>query len=159
VGKKFGSFEKQTWRIAVETTRKPPFNVNNMKTYFGRMVLLVQDYDEALAFYQENFRCKILFDHHNENGSRYLHIGFDNADNTGIWLLKPDTTGEEQLTGHQTGGQPTFVLYTDDILGLYHHLQKNNVTIRISLINTPEYQFFHCLDLYENEIIVVQLQQ
>lgn len=128
-----------------------------MSNYLGRVVLLVHDYDAALAFYQVNFGCRILFDQPTENGGRYLHIAFNNNENTGIWLLKADGA-EEPLVGKQTGGQPTLVIYTDDILTLYHHLQKNNVTIRISLINTSGYQFFHCLDLYGNEIVVVQLQ-
>ena len=128
-----------------------------MKNYLGRMVLLVRDYDEALTFYQTNFGCKILFDKKTETGGRYLHIGFEATDSIGIWFLKADAEEEQKLVGNQTGGQPTLIIYTDELHELHKHLVHNNVTIRIGPIDDADYSFFHCYDLYENEILVVQL--
>lgn len=130
--------------------------IQGMKNTFGRMVLLVHDYDAATSFYQQHFGCKILFDEQAANGLRYVHLGFHNTDNTGIWLLKADTHQQEMQVGHQITGQPVMVLYTDDIDGLYKKLNDGGVRTK-ELVKIPAYSFFHCFDLYGNEIVVAQL--
>ena len=45
----------------------------------GRLVVLVQDYDAALAFYRAAFGARVLFDAPSPTGDRYLHVGFDSA--------------------------------------------------------------------------------
>jgi len=127
-----------------------------MNIQLGRAVLLVKDYDEALRFYQTNFDCKILFDQDSSFGLRYLHIGFEGG--AGIWLLKAESKEQETLIGKQTGGQPTLVFYTSDINGLHDRLVANGVTIAMPPANNPEYSFFHCEDLYGNNLVVVQLK-
>lgn len=128
-----------------------------MNIQLGRTIILVKDYDEALQFYQTNFGCKVLFDQDSSFGLRYLHIGFEG--NTGIWLLKAESKKQEELVGKQTGGQPTLVFYTNDINALHNKLVQNGVTIKIPPATNPEYSFFHCADLYGNELAVVELKQ
>lgn len=128
-----------------------------MKTTLGRTVILVEDYDEAYAFYHKNFLCHKIYDQTMPGGQRYLHIAFSEQDNSGIWFLKAESGKEHQKTGHQTGGQPTLVIYTDDAEGLYQHLVDNKVTILEELVSSPESKFFHSLDLYGNRLVVVEL--
>lgn len=127
-----------------------------MKNYIGRIVLLVKDYDEAAAFYEENFGFEKLFDATTKEGQRFLHIGTKKPE-VGIWFLKADT--EEQLNsiGKQTQGQPVMVIYTESIEELYHKLVSNHVRIKKKPVINPDYSFFHCYDLYGNEIIVVEM--
>jgi len=125
-----------------------------MKLTLGRVVILVEDYDAAFAFYEKNFFCTKLFDMSPPDGQRYLHVGLGGENGAGIWFMK--TTQADRI-GQQTAGQPTIVLYTDDIHGIYAHLQANGVNIIEKLVETPESKFFHCLDLYGNRITVVQL--
>ena len=54
----------------------------------GRLVVLVHDYDVALAFYRAAFGAQVLFDAPNPSGGRYLHIGFGPEDGAGVWLLR-----------------------------------------------------------------------
>jgi len=129
-----------------------------MAITLGRTVILVNDYDEALQFYQQNFGCNVLHDKETETNNRYLHIAFDNTD-TGIWFIKADSAEQQQLIGKQTFGQPVIVLYTDELHELYQRLVDNKVTIRVEPIYNTGYQFFHCCDLYGNEIVVVQLSK
>jgi predicted enzyme related to lactoylglutathione lyase len=128
-----------------------------MKTRLGRMVMLVDDYDAAFTFYEKNFFCKKLFDASTAEGQRYLHVGFSEDDNTGIWFLKADSTAQINKIGKQTEGQPTLVVYTDNIEKLYAHVQNGNVQIVEALLVAADSKFFHCLDLYGNRITVVQL--
>ena len=127
-----------------------------MKTSLGRVIILVEDYDQAFDFYAKNFFCKKLYDGIAPGGGRYLHIGFSEDEKQGIWFLQAGET-QQNLIGHQTGGQPTLVIYTDEVEQLYNHLLSNDVTIINELVNTNNSKFFHCLDLYGNRITVVEL--
>lgn len=125
-----------------------------MKTKLGRAVLLVDNYDEALAFYQRMFNCKVLFDETKDR--RYLHIGFSSDTNTGVWLLEDESVGENRRVGNQTNGHPTLVIYTDDVEGLYSHVSRNGVNIITPLNKLGSSRFFHCEDLYGNKLTIVQ---
>jgi predicted enzyme related to lactoylglutathione lyase len=127
-----------------------------IQNHIGRLIILVNDYEEALSFYQDNFNCKVLVDYITAEGQRFLHIGFDTENAIGIWFLKAD--GDTQQPGHQTGGQPTFVMYTNKLDALYQKLVSNNVSIKVKPVYTDDYSFFHCYDLYGNEIIVTELK-
>lgn len=124
-----------------------------METRLGRVVILVKDYEEAFSFYERNFFCKKLFDSTSPDGQRYLHICFSQDDHIGIWFLK----SEADKVGMQTAGQPTLVIYTNEIISLYEHVRKNGVEIIEELVTMPESKYFHCCDLYGNRIIVVEL--
>ena len=128
-----------------------------MKTKIGRVIILVEDYDKAFEFYEKNFFCKKLYEATTPDGQRFLHVSFSEDEGIGIWFLKADSDEQKNKIGKQTAGQPTIVIYTDDIEQLYQHLQNNGVTIIEKLVSTPESKFFHCLDLYGNRITVVQL--
>ena len=129
-----------------------------MKISLGRMVILVEDYDEALLFYKNVLNARILNDNATPNGQRYLHIGFDEADTSGIWFLKAENPREQSRVGKQTDGQPAFVLYTESLDAFYKHLLEHAVQIVKEPVVMDEYQFLHFRDLYGNEIIVVQLK-
>ncbi len=126
-----------------------------MNISLGRVIILVKDYDDALEFYKKNLSCKVIMDSTNEAGQRFVHTGFGDTTETGIWFLKADTDEELQRVGHQTGGQPMMVLYTDAFDNVYARLRENNVTIYREPVDTPEYKCLHFLDLYGNEIVLV----
>lgn len=128
-----------------------------LKNHIGRLIILVKDYEDALNFYQKNFNCKVLVDYKTGEGQRFLHIGFDTEEAIGIWFLKVDANDAGPTPGHQTGGQPTFVLYTNALSAMYEKLLANGVTIKRKPVYTDAFSFFHCFDLYGNEIIVTEL--
>lgn len=128
-----------------------------MTTSLGRVIILVDDYDNAFSFYQQNFGCEKLFDATLPDGQRYLHVRFNADDKTGIWFLKADPGQQTSLVGRQTGGQPTLVVYTDNCEELYAQVQTNGVTIMEPLVTAEGSRFFHCQDLYGNRITVVEI--
>ncbi|MBK8549717.1 MAG: VOC family protein [Ignavibacteria bacterium] len=128
-----------------------------MKTEFGRIVILVNDYDEAFDFYEKNLGCKKFFDLTDERGLRYLHVGFNSESNGGIWFLKAETEEQKGRVGNQTSGQPVFVLYTDSFEELMEKLIQNKVNIIREPEVTPDSMSLNFLDLYGNEIVLVQL--
>lgn len=130
-----------------------------MKTSLGRAIVLVENYDEAFRFYEANFSCKKIFDATTPAGQRYLHISFSDDDDTGIWFLKAEGPDQKNMVGKQTGGQPTLVIYTDDIDELYKRVRGNGVRIIEALVSTADSKFFHCLDLYGNRLTIVELPE
>lgn len=129
-----------------------------MKNIMGRMVLLVKDYEETLAFYKEVLGFHTLFDATSESGKRYLHMAPSEKEGMGIWFLKAQSEEQEKAIGKQTQGHPTMVLYTDSFEEMYQRLLKHKVTIRKEPETARDSRFLHFLDLYGNEIVLVQMQ-
>lgn len=128
-----------------------------MKTELGRVVILVNDYDEAFKFYEENLGCKKFFDLTDELGRRYLHIGFNSESTAGVWFLKAETEEQRKHVGNQTAGEPVFVLYTDVLEELAQKFIENNVKVTKPPEVTEDSISLNFLDLYGNEIVLVQL--
>lgn len=128
-----------------------------MKMQIGRIVILVKDYEEAYRFYNEALGCTKLFDTTTDDGQRFLHIGFSEGDSIGIWFLKAGGK-EVSRVGNQTAG-PLMVIYTDQLEEVYIRLKQKNVSIKSEPVITPEYKFLHFLDLYGNEIVLVELKK
>ena len=130
-----------------------------MKTELGRAVIVVDNYDEAFKFYEENLGCKKFFDLTDESGKRFLHICFNSESPAGIWFLKADTDEQKSRVGNQTAGMPVFVLYTDSFEELLERFIKNNIRIVKGPEVTAEAMAMNFLDLYGNEIVLVQMIQ
>ncbi len=130
-----------------------------MKNYPGRMILLIEDYEKASSFYENNFGFKKIYDVTTDAGQRFLHMGSDSTDKFGIWFLKAESKEQKERIGNQTAGQPTLVIYTTSLDLLNKKLNENQVKIKVPPVLTPEYKFLHCLDLYGNEIVVVEIKE
>ena len=130
-----------------------------MKNYLGRIILLVEEYEPAAEFYERNFGFKRIFDVKTDVGQRFLHLGSDLPGSAGIWFLKADTKEQKLRVGNQTAGQPTMVFYTSSIREIFAKLKEAAVRIKVELVLTPGYSYFHCLDLYGNEIVVVEIEE
>ncbi len=128
-----------------------------MKTDLGRVVILVNDYDEAFEFYKENFNCKKFFDITQFDGKRYLHISFGGESRAGLWFIKAETEEQKSLVGKQTAGTPLLVMYTDSLEEMTESFSEKGVKFKTEPIITDDYMSVHVYDLYGNEIVFVQL--
>jgi predicted enzyme related to lactoylglutathione lyase len=131
----------------------------------GRVVVLVRDYDAALAFYRAAFGARVLFDAPSPSGDRYLHLGFgaptddpsaDGAPGVGLWLLRAG--GEDAArVGRQTGGQPLAVCYTPDVRAAVARAKAAGATVVRPVAAADGAAFAHVADLYGNEFVLVEL--
>lgn len=128
-----------------------------MDIEFGRITILVNDYDEAFAFYEKALSCKKFFDLV-ENDRRFLHVGLNAKDKSGIWFLKAETSEQKKLVGNQTVGMPLMVLYTDSIDELYDHMNNLEIKITKELTEKEDSKYFQFHDLYGNEIVMVEMK-
>lgn len=129
-----------------------------MDARIGRIVVLVRDFEQTKAFYQKNFGFRIMFENTAADGRHFLHMGTNELAAAGIWFILAEGAEQEALVGRQTGEQPLMVLYTESLIELSAHLNENGVKITVPPVYSPDYSYLHCLDLYGNELVVVELK-
>ncbi|MBB0242598.1 hypothetical protein FNQ90_00365 [Streptomyces alkaliphilus] len=122
----------------------------------GRVVVLVDDPEAALAFYRDVLGFRVLYDR-TADGYRFLHIGLPGQESVGIWLMPALGDRERDLVGRQCGGQPLLVLYTADPDAVRERLREHGVRIWDEREDADS-RSFHLADLYGNVIIVTQLR-
>jgi predicted enzyme related to lactoylglutathione lyase len=131
-----------------DPTKAPPLTL-------GRLVVLVREYDAALAFYQAAFGARVLFDAPTSSGGRYLHLGFDDA-GIGVWLLRAEGVNDARV-GRQTGGEPMAVFYTPDVRAAVARVQSADGIVVRPVAMADGARFAHVADLYGNEFVLVEL--
>ena len=128
-----------------------------MFTRIGRMILLVKEYEEALSFYVGKLGFQKIYDQTVSDELRYVHIGLPGQEDIGLWMLKAGT-GEKSLVGRQAGGEPLFVLYTDDCKKTYATLRQRGVEFLYEPEDTEGDIHVHFKDVYGNQIVMVELK-
>jgi catechol 2,3-dioxygenase-like lactoylglutathione lyase family enzyme len=139
-------------------TRRAEAEGMTVAVRLGRVVVLVHHYDEALAFYTEQFGCDVVLDRPGPDGQRFVHVRFP-GDTAAIWLLRPGAEAGVDRVGAQTGGEPVAVLYTDDLRELVARWRSRQVRFRVDPYEAEGTQVCHVLDLYGNEFVAVQLAE
>jgi predicted enzyme related to lactoylglutathione lyase len=122
----------------------------------GRVVVLVRDYDAALAFYQQAFGVQVLFDAPSAAGGRYLHVGFGPGSAAGVWFLRPGGAALARV-GQQTGGEPLAVLYTPDVRAAVARAVAAGAELVRPIESADGATFAHVADLYGNVLLLVTL--
>jgi catechol 2,3-dioxygenase-like lactoylglutathione lyase family enzyme len=121
----------------------------------GRVVLLVEDQEEALGFYRDVLGFEALHDEE-VAGFRYLHIGLPGQATTGIWLMPPSTDEERRLVGRQAGNQPLLVLYTDDLDDVRRRLAAHDVGVWAEHADDGS-RSLHFRDVAGNVVVAAEL--
>ncbi len=131
-----------------------------MLTALGRTVLLVHEYDEALAFYCGVLGFDVIHDSTAGNGQRFVHLavpGQTASPRVGLWLLQADEA-DASLVGRQAGHQRLLVLYTPDCRKAAATLADRGVKFRKAPQEAGGAVYANFEDLYGNEIVLVELQ-
>lgn len=124
---------------------------------FGRMVILVENYEDALGFYVEKLGLELSTDI--EAGERrFVHLTFPGQENAGVWLLKAETERDMAAVGQQAGDQPVGVLYTDDFHVEFDRLQRVGVQFLEEPVTAGNTISAHFADLYGNRLVLVQVE-
>jgi predicted enzyme related to lactoylglutathione lyase len=121
----------------------------------GRVVLLVDDHQKALAFYRDVLGFETLHDE-DVAGLRYLHVGLPGQPTVGIWLMPPMTDEERGLVGRQAGNQPLLVLYTDDLDEVRQQLAAHDVDVWAERADDSS-RSLHFRDVAGNVVVAAEL--
>jgi catechol 2,3-dioxygenase-like lactoylglutathione lyase family enzyme len=80
----------------------------------GLVTLVVDDYDEAIAYFTEKLGFALVQDTPVEAGKRWVVVAPQGAGGTGLLLAKAANERQRQAVGAQAGGRVFLFLYTDD---------------------------------------------
>lgn len=98
-----------------------------MTQRIGALTLLVQDYDEAIAFYTQKLGFAVLEDTALDDDKRWVVVAPVGAAGTSLLLAQAATDEQAQQVGHQAGGRVFLFLHTDDFWADYHRMTANGV--------------------------------
>jgi len=122
----------------------------------ARVTLVVRDYDEAIAFFRDALRFRLVEDRPLEGGKRWVVMA--PVDSTGASLLLARAANPEQSAhvGNQTGGRVGFFLETSDFEADYAHLRSHGVKFAEAPRHEPYGKVVVFFDLYGNKWDLVE---
>lgn len=124
----------------------------------GRATLLVKDIDQTKSFYADAFDFVSLFDKEISPGFRAVHIGPPVEGGAGFWLIRAKSPDADSRVGRQTGDEPAFVLYTNDLHADLERLAQLGVQpFQGPTTDDAGSSFAHIRDNSGNELVLVQL--
>ncbi|GAU69199.1 hypothetical protein SSP35_11_00180 [Streptomyces sp. NBRC 110611] len=81
--------------------------------HLGLVTIVVRDYDEAIAFYQDVLGFELLEDTRIDDRKRWVVVAPPGARETAVLLARAATGEQEARVGDQTGCRVGWFLYTD----------------------------------------------
>jgi uncharacterized glyoxalase superfamily protein PhnB len=119
-----------------------------METLF-QITVVVNNYDEAIAWYQKNLQFQLVEDTVLTPQKRWV-VMQPSGGGCQILLAKAATPLQQNFVGNQTGGRVAFFLHTNRLQNLLVQLQNNGVTIVRPPTVEPYGTVFVLADLYGN---------
>ena len=116
------------------------------------MALVVKDYDEAIQFFTQKLKFKLVEDTQLGPGKRWVIVSPPgNADGANLLLAKAANEDQRDAVGYQTGGRVFLFLHTDNFWRDYEYMKKEGVTF----VEEPREELYGTVvvfkDLYGNK--------
>jgi len=122
-----------------------------MKQYIAQIALVVDDYDDAIAFYTQKIGFELIEDTKLNEEKRWVLVKPKGATETAILLAKASNTEQESRIGNQTGGLVFIFLYTDNLWRDYQIMVEKGV----KFVREPKEEIYGTVavftDLYGNQ--------
>ena len=99
----------------------------NMNQRLAHIALVVQDYDEAIAYYTQKLGFELLEDTPLSETKRWVLVKPRGAGECCLLLAQAANDEQRSRVGNQTGGRVFLFLHTDDFWRDYHKLVENEV--------------------------------
>lgn len=100
-----------------------------MKQELFQLALVVNDYDEAIAFYTQTLGFELVEDTVLSETKRWVVVRPVGSGTCGLLLAKAANAEQQKAVGNQTGGRVFLFLHTDDIRRDEERLRANGVRI------------------------------
>ncbi|MFD1872912.1 VOC family protein [Hymenobacter bucti] len=121
-----------------------------MTQQLAHVALLVQDYDEAIAFYTTKLGFRLVADTPLSPGKRWVLVAPAGTADAALLLAKAEGPEQQSRVGNQTGGRVFLFLNTDDFWRDYHEFTARGVAFQ----ETPREEAYATVavfaDLYGN---------
>jgi len=122
----------------------------------GHITLLVNDYDEAIAFYCTKLKFTLLEDKVMSETKRWVRIAPPGSTAPSLLLTKATTEAQRSLVGKQSAEKVFLFLYTDNIAEDYENLKKHAVEIVEEPEVKPHGKVLIFSDLYGNHVDLIE---
>lgn len=121
------------------------------------VVLMVADYDEALAFYTDKLGFVCVADTDMGPGKRWVQIAPPgNSSGTRLVLARATTDSQRAAIGNQTGGRVFLFIQTPSFWADYTRLKSQGVDFLEAPREEPHGTVVIFQDLYGNKLELVQ---
>lgn len=127
-----------------------------MKQLLGHITFLVHDYDEAILYFTQKLRFKLLEDTQRSEDKRWVLVSPMGSNESSLLLAKATTEIQKKQVGNQAGGRVAFFLHTDDFENDYLHMKSRGVEFMEEPRNEPYGKVVVFKDLYGNKWDFIQ---
>lgn len=130
-----------------------------MKQSIVHVALVVEEYDEAIAFYTQKLHFTLIEDTYQpEQDKRWVVVAPPGSTGTTLLLAKASTPEQKRFVGNQSGGRVFLFLGTDDFWRDYNDM----VAKGIRFVREPKTESYGTVavfeDLYGNLWDLVELR-
>ena len=124
--------------------------------HIGHITLLVNDYDEAIAFYCNKLQFHVVEDKPMSETKRWVLLAPPGSTGTSILLTRAVTDEQRALVGKQAAGKVFLFLFTDNLAAEYKNLLKHGVGIVEEPEVKPHGKVLIFSDLYGNRFDLIE---
>lgn len=121
-------------------------NLLFMRQRIAHIALVVNDYDEAIAFYTGKLNFTLIEDSVLSEEKRWVLIAPPGAHECCLLLAKAANESQLQSVGNQTGGRVFLFLFTDDFWRDYNNMTEKN----IHFIRPPKQENYGMVAVFED---------
>ncbi|WP_261817634.1 VOC family protein [Vibrio gallicus] len=100
---------------------------HSIQQSIGNIALVVEDYDDAIAFYTQKLSFSLVEDTDLGGGKRWVQVSPPNSNGTNLLLAQASNAQQKQAVGNQSGGRVFLFLQTNDFWRDYHSMLENGV--------------------------------
>jgi len=121
-----------------------------MQQHIALISLVVNDYDEAIAFYVGKLNFTLIEDTVMSETKRWVIVVPPGKGPTGLLLAKAVNDEQRSRVGNQTGGRVFLFLHTDDFDRDYQHMKEQGIEFVRGPVKEPYGMVAVFKDLYGN---------
>ena len=129
----------------------------SVQQQIGNVALVVENYDDAIAFYTKKLQFTVIEDTDLGGGKRWVQVSPPNSNGTNLLLAQASTQEQSNVIGNQTGGRVFLFLQTNDFWRDYDLMISNGVVFN----EKPRIEEYGTVvvfqDLYGNKWDLLQL--
>lgn len=101
--------------------------LQSVQQQIGNITLVVEDYDDAIAFYTQKLQFKLVEDTALDEEKRWVQVSPPNSNGTHLLLAKACNDDQVSAIGEQAGGRVFLFLETNDFWRDYELMKANGV--------------------------------
>ena len=117
-----------------------------MQQRIAQLALVVKDYDEAIAFYRDKLKFRLIEDTVLSETKRWVVMAPPGNSNTCLLLAKAANEKQLASVGNQTGGRVFLFLHTDNLLRDYERMKADGV----QFVRLPAVEAFGKVAVFED---------